>query len=145
MNNDREPVVVPVIAEQLEISKREVERPGVRLIKTVSERTETVEVPLIEERTEVERVAVNRAVEIAPPVRYEGDTMIIPVLEEVLVIEKRLMLREELHIRKKQVEVRIPHHVVLRREHIEVERPGPGADAAIKGDEENDIDNRRNV
>ena len=134
MQRDRQPIVVPVIAEQLEIGKREVERLGVRLTKTVSERTETVEVPLIEEHTEVERVSVNRAVDAAPPVRYEGDTMIVPVLEEVLVTEKRLVLREELHIRKKQVEVRIPHHVILRREHIEVERPERGADAAIKGD-----------
>ena len=120
---DRQPIVVPVIAEKLFIGKRQVERLGVRLTKTVSERTETVEVPLIEERVEVERVPVNRTIDTAPQVRYEGDTMIVPVVEEVLVTEKRLVLREELHIRKLKVEVRTPHHVTLRQEQIEVEQP----------------------
>lgn len=129
MKIDRQPVVVPVIAETLEVGKREVERLGVRLTKTVSERTETVEVPLLQQRTEVERVAVNRTVDVAPAVRYEGDTMIVPVLEEVVVVEKRLVLREELHIRKWQVEARMPNQIVLRREHIEVQRPEHGAAA----------------
>lgn len=135
MNKDRQPIIVPVIAEQLEVGKREVERLGVRLTKTVSERTETVEVPLIHQHIEVERVPVNRPVDAAPEVRFEGDTMIVPVLEEVLVTEKRLVLREELHIRKRQVEDRIPHRVVLRREHIAVEqRPDHGPDATNLGD-----------
>ena len=145
MKIDREPIVVPVIAEELEVGKREVERLGLRLHKTVSERTETVEVSLFEERTEIERVAVNRTVDAPPVVRYEGDTMIVPVMEEVLVTEKRLVLREELHIRKRQVEVRTPHQVVLRREHIEVERPEHGTDVTPQGDLNHDIDNRRNV
>ena len=145
MKTDRQPIVIPVIAETLEVRKRELERVGVRLTKTVSERTETVDVPLMEERTEVERVPVNRAVDAAPEVRYEGDTMIVPVMEEVLVTEKRLVLREELHIRKRKVEVRTPHQVILRREHIAVEQPEHGAGAGPKGDLNNDIDNRRNV
>lgn len=132
MKIDRDPIIVPVISEELLVGKREIERLGVRLTKTISERTETVEVPLIEERTEIERVPVNRPVDTAPPVRYEGDTMIVPVLEEVLVTEKRLVLREELHVRKITVEARKPHQVVLRREHIEVERPE--APVGTKGD-----------
>src|SRR3954462_4036621 len=123
MRTNPEPIVVPVIAEEVQIGKREVERLGGRLKKTVSERTEIVEVPLMEERTEVERVPVNRVVDAAPAVRYEGDTMIVPVLEEVLVTEKRLVLREEIRVRKSRVEIRKPQHVILRREQIDVERP----------------------
>ena len=132
MKSDRQPIVIPVVAETLEVTKRELERLGARLIKTVNERTETVDVPLMEERTEIERLPVNRAVETAPPVRYEGDAMIVPVMEEVLVTEKRLMLREELHIRKRKVEVRKSHQVTLRSEHIAVERPEQGADTGPK-------------
>ena len=36
------------------------------------------------------------------PVREEHDTTIISVVEEVLVVEKRWMLREEIHIRKQR-------------------------------------------
>jgi uncharacterized protein (TIGR02271 family) len=134
MKIDRQPIVVPVVAETLEVTTREVERLGARLTKTVTERAETVDVPLMEERIEIERVAVNRVVDTAPTVRHEGDAMIVPVMEEVLVTEKRLVLREELHIRKRKVEVRKRHQVTLRREHIEVERPEQGADAGPKGD-----------
>ena len=36
--------------------------------------------------------------------REEHGTLIVPVLEEVLVVEKRLMLKEEIHIRTHRVE-----------------------------------------
>lgn len=117
-----EKLVVPIVAEELRVEKRTVERGGVRIVKTVSERVETIDLPLMEEQTDVVRVPINRAVEIAPPVRYEGDVMIVPLLEEVVVVEKRLMLREELHIRKRQVEIRKPQQVILRREEANVER-----------------------
>ncbi|MEJ7708352.1 MAG: YsnF/AvaK domain-containing protein [Pyrinomonadaceae bacterium] len=117
-------LVVPLVAEELNVEKRRVERGLVRIIKTVSERTETIDLPLMEEHTEVERVAIGRIVESAPPVRYEGDVMIVPLLEEVIVTEKRLMLREELHIRKRQIETHKPQQVTLRREEATVERVG---------------------
>lgn len=97
-----------------------------RLTKTVSERVETVDVPLTEEHTEIERVAINRIVTAAPEVRVEGDVLIVPVLEEVLVTEKRLMLREELHIRKRAVITRNPQQVTLRQEQVTVEQPSRG-------------------
>ncbi len=115
-------LVVPLVAEELSVEKRRVERGVVRITKTVSERTETIDLPLMEEHTEVERVAVGRIVESAPPIRYEGDVMIVPLLEEVIVTEKRLMLREELHIRKRQIETHKPQQVVVRREEASIER-----------------------
>ncbi len=119
MNEQR---VVPILEEELLVEKRQIERGGVRIVKTVSERTETIDLPLMEEQTEVERVAINRIVETAPPVRYEGDVMIVPLLEEVIVTEKRLMLREEIRIRKRQFETHKPQEVVVRREEATIER-----------------------
>lgn len=119
-----EQLVVPIVVEELSVEKRRVARGGVRIIKTVSERMETIDLPLMEEHTEVERIAVGRIVESAPPVRYEGDVLIVPLLEEIIVTEKRLMLREELHIRKRQVETHKPQQVTLRSEEVTVERVG---------------------
>jgi len=51
--------------------------------------------------------------------------MIIPVLEEVLVVEKRLMLKEEIHITQHNEEFHRPQHIVLRTEDITVERLAP--------------------
>ena len=48
--------------------------------------------------------------------------MIVPIMEEVLVIEKRLILKEELHIHKRRVETHQPQQVTLRREEVRVER-----------------------
>ena len=55
--------------------------------------------PLFREDCEVERVQVKRILDQPAEIRQDGDTLIIPLMEEVLVVEKRLMLREELHIK----------------------------------------------
>jgi stress response protein YsnF len=81
-----------------------------------------VDQPLHSEEVEVERVAINRFVEAPPPVRQEGDTTIIPLLEEVLIVEKRLLLREEVHIKKLSKEVHEPQEVLLREERVEIVR-----------------------
>ena len=60
----------------------------------------------------------------APQTRQDGDTLIVPILEEVLVVEKRLILKEELHIRKHSSERTEQHKVRLRTEHVEIEQTG---------------------
>jgi uncharacterized protein (TIGR02271 family) len=115
-------VVVPIVAEQLEVQKRTVETGGVRIRKTVSEREEVVDEPLMREEVQVRRVPVNRVVDAPVPVRHVGNTMIVSLLEEVLVVEKRLMLKEELHITKEQVESYRPQRIRLRTEEAVIER-----------------------
>ena len=132
-------IVIPLAAEQVAVGKRVVETGGVRITKTVSEREETADLPLMSDHVEVERIAINRVLDTAPEVRREGETLIVPILEEVLVVEKRLMLREELHIRMRREETHQPQQVVLRREDVQIERfthnqPVP-ADAALPASE----------
>ncbi|MDQ3133688.1 MAG: YsnF/AvaK domain-containing protein [Acidobacteriota bacterium] len=117
-----ETVVVPLVAEELNVRKQQVETGRVRVVKTVREHEEVIDEPLMQEEINVERVAINRAVDAPPPVRYEGATMVVPLLEEVLVIEKRLMLKEELRITKRMVETHKPQRVTLRREEATIER-----------------------
>lgn len=117
-----ETLVVPVIVEELQVEKRRVDTGRVRITKLVREREETVDEPLLQEEVDVQHVAVNRLVDDPPPIRYVGDVMIVPLLEEVLVVEKRLMLKEELHISKRQTEIHNPQRIVLRSEEVMVER-----------------------
>lgn len=117
-----ERVVVPVVEEQLQVEKRKVEAGGVRIRKVVHEREEVIDEPLMREEVQVKRVPVNRVVEAPIPVRHVGNTMIISLLEEVLVVEKRLMLKEELHITKSETETYKPQRITLRREEAMVER-----------------------
>lgn len=114
--------VIPLVEETLKVGKRTVERNRVQLHKYVTERTELADVPLTQERLEVERVKVGRPVDEAAPVRHEGDTMIIPLYEEVLVVTKRLMLVEEVRITTQRSERHEPQQVTLRREELSVER-----------------------
>jgi stress response protein YsnF len=67
-------------------------------------------------------VPVNTVVAEAVPPREEGDTLIVPIFEEVLVTEKRLLLREEVHIVRRRVEVRAPQTITLRKENVDVHR-----------------------
>lgn len=118
---DEETVVVPVIAETFSVSKQTVVTGGVRLSKRVSEHTETVDEPLLHEDVQVERVPINQIVAEAPQSRYEGDTLIVPVLEEVLVVEKRVLLKEEIHIHRTQTQVHQPQQVNVRVEDVVIE------------------------
>jgi uncharacterized protein (TIGR02271 family) len=115
-------VVIPVIVEELAVQKRTVETGRVRVTKTVHERQELVDEPLLEEKVVVERVPISRIVDAAPAVRQEGDVLVVPVLEEVLVVEKRLLLKEEIRITRTRVEAHHPQQVTLRSEEAVVER-----------------------
>ncbi len=116
-------VVIPLVAEHLEVGRRETEIGRVRITKTVREREEIVDEALLRQNVFVERVAINRVIDgEAPAMRYEGDTMILPVLEEVLVVEKRLLLKEEIHIRQQKQTVQERQQIALHSEEVAVER-----------------------
>lgn len=117
-----ETVVVPVIAEEVAVEKRQVETGRLRVTKVVHEREEQIDQPLLRDEIRVERVPMHRVIDKPVSVRYEGETMVIPVMEEVLVIEKRLILKEEVHITKHQLETHEPQRVVLRSEDILIDR-----------------------
>nr|CAA9295714.1 hypothetical protein AVDCRST_MAG63-4749 [uncultured Armatimonadetes bacterium] len=117
-----EAVVVPLISERMTVEKQVVETGGVRITKRVHERQETFDEPLVQEQVDVQHVPVNRIVDGPIAVRHEGDTLVIPLLEEVLVVEKRLMLKEEVRVTRRKIETRDPRTVTLRREEAVVER-----------------------
>ena len=100
---------------------------GVRLVKRVTEREETVDEALLRESVQVERIPINRLVSEAPGSRQEGDTLVVPILEEVLVVEKRLMLMEEVRITRTRTEVHQPQTVTLRSEEAVIEGIAPDA------------------
>lgn len=121
-------LVIPVVEERARIDKRAVETGRVR----VSTRTETTEQVLREslrsDAVGVTRVPVNRTLaegEAIPATRTEGGVTIIPVLEEILVVEKRLVLKEEVHIRRTTSGEDVEVPVTLRKQRAVVERVSP--------------------
>ena len=116
---------VPVVAEELAVGTRTVDTGrGVRVHKTVVEQPVTIDERLGRDEVEVRHVAVDRivAADEAPANRYEGDTLIVPVLEEVLVVERRVRIKEELHITRVRREEHHQEEVILKAEQVSVER-----------------------
>src|SRR5688572_10173261 len=93
--------VVPLIVEEAHIRTTEVVTGRVRVESKFDRVDENVVATLTSESVEVTHHPVNREVAEVPAIRTEGDTTIIPIVEEVLVVEKRLVLKEEVHIRRR--------------------------------------------
>jgi uncharacterized protein (TIGR02271 family) len=117
-----ESIVVPVLVEALEVHKRLVETGKVRITKEVHAREIVVDEPLFHDTVAITRVPIQRVVDGPVPVREEQGTTILSVVEEVLVAEKRWMLREEIHIRTQRIETHQPQRITLRSEDVQVER-----------------------
>lgn len=115
-------VTIPLIEERLQVSRRTVTTGTVRLEKTVQSFETQLDEPLAVRTFDIERVVLNTPVESAPAVRQEGDTTVYPVVEEQLILTKQLVLKEELRVTRRDTERRDTQTVVLRREHISVER-----------------------
>jgi uncharacterized protein (TIGR02271 family) len=113
---------IPLVEEEAHVGKRTRTTGRVRIRTEVDEVEQLVAAELMQERVEVERVPVDRIVDAAPPVRTEGDVTIVPVLEEVLVVEKRLVLKEELRIRRSRRQETEEIPVRLRKQRAVVER-----------------------
>ncbi|MGC2400166.1 MAG: YsnF/AvaK domain-containing protein [Acidobacteriaceae bacterium] len=116
------PTVIPVFEETLSVAKRAVETAGVRVSRVTHDYQEQVDELLQHEKVEVERIAVDRPVEAMPSVRQEGDVTIIPVVEEVVKIERRLVLKEEIHIRRLKHTERYQETITLRRQEAVISR-----------------------
>lgn len=118
----QERVVIPVAREEIAVDKRARPVERVRVRKRVVEENVPVELVSAREHVDVHRVAVGRIVATLPEPRVEGNTTIIPVVEETLVVEKRLLLKEEIHITKRRSEQKRVVNVALKREQVNIER-----------------------
>lgn len=121
---DTEEVVLPLYTEDVSITRRMVERGAVRIHVQTKTHEHLVDEALTHARVEIERTAIGRSVDAAPPVRMEGDTIVISVVEEVLVVERRLILKEEIRLQRVQTTERYRQSVILREQEAVIERVG---------------------
>lgn len=123
--NGQDKLVVPVIREEVQVDKRIVDTGrGVRIHKTVAELPCQIDERLLRDEVEVSHVPVDRIVPLdaAPATRYEGETLVVPILEEVLVVERRVRIKEELRITRTRREEHHAETVMLKSEQVSVER-----------------------
>jgi uncharacterized protein (TIGR02271 family) len=115
-------VTMPVVSEDVTVQTRRVERAKVRISKTVEEEQVTVHSEVARSEVSIERVPVDRFIEQPVSVRQEGDTLIIPVLEEVPVVVMKMKLKEEVRVTTRIIAQPHPMQVAVRRESVSTER-----------------------
>lgn len=115
-----EAMTIPVVAEQAFANVREVEQGRAVIEKRVEIVPHVATIDIGTDEVEVERVRLDQDVDEPPVVRQEGDTLIVPVVEEVLVVSKRYVVREEVRVTKRRAVRQETLHEDLRREVVDV-------------------------
>lgn len=115
-------VVVPVLAEELQADAVPVATGGVRVTKHIETHNEILSQELRKTNVDVRRVKMNRVVDGPQPVRRAGKTLIIPVVSEVLRVEKQWVVTEEIHITETEERNTVEQEVELKREVASIER-----------------------
>jgi stress response protein YsnF len=123
-------IVLPLHVEEVSIDRRKVERSLRVHVQTVSH-DHLIDEAVAHEAVEIERVAIGRPINAIPPVREEGDMTVVSVVEEVLVIERRLILKEEIRLRRVRTTERHRETVILREQNAVIERAEPGASLSV--------------
>jgi uncharacterized protein (TIGR02271 family) len=134
IGNESQSKSLPVLEEQLQVGIRIEETGKVRVIKKVHEENIIVSTPVYNEDLHIERVPLNQYVDAPPQIRHEGDTMIIPVMKEEVILQTRLVLVEEVRITKHRTERTVEKPVTLRKEEIVIEKP---EETSYKSDDSN--------
>lgn len=116
---------IPLHVEEISVSGRDIKKANVQVVLVTRTREQAIDEELTRVRVEIERVPIDRTVEVAPPTRQEGDVPIIPVVEEIVVVERRLVLKEEIRVRRVSTRKQYHETVVLRQQEAVVTREEP--------------------
>jgi stress response protein YsnF len=116
---------IPLQVEEVSISRREIKKANVEIALITGMREQLIDEELTHVRVEIERVPIGLPIEVVPPVSHEGDITIIPVVEEIVVVERRLVLKEEVRVRRVSTKEQHQETVVLRQQKAVVTREEP--------------------
>jgi uncharacterized protein (TIGR02271 family) len=119
LEGDKEELRVRRSEEELKVGTREREAGAVWVRKRVRTDRERIVVPKKRVEVTVERVPVAEGEAAGSEIRE--DEIVVPIIEEEVIVEKRPVVREELRIRKEVVEETEVVEEDVRREEIEVD------------------------
>jgi uncharacterized protein (TIGR02271 family) len=118
---------VPIHEERLRVTVEPVDLGELRIHRTVEHVPQTVTQSVERDELEIERVPLDRLLDQPVEPYRDGEWLVVPVMEEVLVVTRQLVLTEEVRIRTKRVAEEQEVYEVLRREHVSIE------DATVHG------------
>lgn len=125
---DEQDLVIPLVEERAFVTKRNVETGRVRVATRVEEREQLIRGELARDEVEIRRVPRNVEIDSVPEIGQVGDVTIVPVVEEVLVVEKKLMLVEEIHLSRVRTSEEYAQPVTVRAQRAEIEREASSGD-----------------
>jgi uncharacterized protein (TIGR02271 family) len=111
-----------LLAEELTVEKEAIETGRVRVSKQTHTREVVIDEDLLRERAEIETIPIGRQIFEMPTIRHEGETTIIPIVEEVLHTERRLFLKEEVRITRKKTTDQFHDRITVRYQEAVVTR-----------------------
>lgn len=114
-----------LVEETVSLEKEDFVTGRVRVSTATTLVDEVARATLSGEQVDVIRHRIDREISSVPMVRTEGDTTIIPVVEEIVVVEKRLVLVEEIHIRRTATSEDVEVPVTLRKQQAVIEQLNP--------------------
>lgn len=115
-------VRIPIVEEQARLVKRSVATERVSVRTSAAEEHVVFRDQVERGHVDITHVVRDEEVTEAPPIRTEGDVTIIPIVEERLVVEKRLFLVEEVHLRRVMQIHDIEAPATLRRTQVAIDR-----------------------
>lgn len=115
---------LPLMEEHATLDKARVLDSRISIERTTTSAEELLETELAREEVEIEHIAKNQPVEdgYSAEVRYEGEVMIIPVIEEHVEIIRRRVLKEEVHIRKVKKVEPYQQKVLIRSQEVKIRK-----------------------
>src|ERR1700761_9809714 len=113
---------IPLFEETMSVSKRVVPTSRVQVARVTHSHEQLIDELLNREQVEIERTALNTPVDAIPAIRQEEDVIVIPVVEEVVRVERYLMLKEEIRIRRIRTTERFQKRVTLRKQEAVLNR-----------------------
>lgn len=119
-HSETEEVPILAHAEQLTVDVREVEKARVRIQKSIEHEPVQEDIELGTEIVNIERVPSGEEYDEMPKSWYDGETLVIPVVEEILVITRRYLVVENVLITRRRVTHTEHIETELRREVVTV-------------------------
>jgi uncharacterized protein (TIGR02271 family) len=118
-----------LLAEEFAVGKEAVETGRVRVSKQTHTREVAVDEDLLKESAEIETIPIGRQIYEMPSVRHEGETIVVPIVEEILHTERRLILKEEVRITRQKTTEQFHDVVTLRYQEAVVTRVQSASEA----------------
>ncbi len=122
MEEDQGEIIIPVFAESLDVDTATVATGGVRVVKRMVTDQQVLDHHLRTENVDVKRIPMNKVVDGPLPIIQTEDLIIIPVMQEVLKIERQWVVTEEIHVSKSARVIHFQEPVDVDHEVVSIER-----------------------